>query len=118
MAKLDFNALAGPVLELTMMDEGKTSILVDVPTEGLIEKMEGMIPHLATLFDPDKPESIGAAYDLAARLISCNKLGLQVSAADLREKYWRTHPVLNQLDLMAFFKAYLEFIEEIKNAKN
>ena len=118
MAKLDFNKINRPVLELTMEDEAQTNITVETPSEGLVEELEAMIPELDTIFSPDNPKSVDAAYDLAARLMSCNQEGVTVTADDLRTKYWRKNTIHNQLALMSFIGAYMDFLQEIKNAKN
>lgn len=118
MAKLDFNALTAPVLDLTMADEDHTKITVTTPTEGLVEELEAMRERASDIFSAENPESIDACYNLAARVISCNRQGLQVSVEDLKTKYWPKERMANQLYLLAFFKAYNEYIEEIKQEKN
>ena len=113
MAKtLDFNALKKPTLPLVMQDEQRTKILVSTPTQGLVEQLEAAGPEIA-MFDGGDVEGIKAAYGLAARLMSCNLSGLQVTAEDLRDKY-----KLNLYDLMLFFGAYNDFLAEIESAKN
>lgn len=114
MAKtLDFNALKRPTLPLIMQDEQRTKILVSTPTQGLVELMDAVGRDFDSLYESGDAEGIRAAYDLAARLISCNLTGLQVVAEDLRDKY-----KLNLYDLMLFFGAYNDFLSEIENAKN
>lgn len=118
MARLNFNTLMLPVLELEMSDEAKTEITVTTPTEGLVEELEKMLPNASTIFAADNPDSIDACYDLAARVISCNRQGIQVSVDDLKTKYWPKDKQTNQLYLLAFFKAYVDYIDELKNEKN
>lgn len=118
MAKLDFNQINRPVLELTMMDKERTVITVTTPTEGLVEELQTTLPELQKIFAPGDQGTVDAAYDLASRLISCNKQGLQVSADDLRSKYWPADRLTNLENLVFFFSAYTDFIEEINNAKN
>lgn len=118
MAKLNFNTVNRPTLELTMMDEAKTVITVTSPNEGLVEELEATMPELQKVFEPGDQGTVEAAYDLAARLMSCNKEGLQVSVADLRGKYWPEDAITNMLYLTMFYSAYLDFIQEINNAKN
>lgn len=114
MAKtLDFNSLKKPALPLVMKDDKKTKIPVTTPTEGLVEKLQAAGPEFETVFATGDPEGVKAAYDLAAKLISCNLLGLQVTAEELRDKYG-----LNLYDLVFFFGAYTDFLAEIANAKN
>lgn len=110
---LDLNTLKVPVLELTFTDEARTTLHVNAPTEALVNEMENWVKDgLETLAAGDKT-SVETAYDLIARLLSCNQEGLELTAEDLRGKYkvdlWLLIPLV---------KAYGEFISEIKNEKN
>ena len=118
MAKLDFNQINRPVLELTMMDAAKTCILVTAPKEGLVEELQAVLPELQAICSKGDEAAVNAAYDLAARLMSCNKQNQQVTAEDLRVKYWPEEGMENMLNLVAFFGAYMDFIGELSNAKN
>lgn len=118
MAKLDFNQINRPTLDLTMCDPAQTRITVVTPTEGLVEELEALRENVATIFSADTPEGVDACYNLAARLISCNRQGLQVSVEDLKTKYWPTERMANQLYLLTFLKAYNDFIDELRQEKN
>lgn len=118
MARLDFNQLNQPVLDLRMTDEAKTVITVTTPTEGLVEELEAIRANVSTIFAADNPDSIDACYDLAARIMSCNREGIKVSVDDLKNKYWPKDKMANHLHLLAFLKVYVDYIEEIKNEKN
>lgn len=119
MAKtLDFNILSRPTLPLVMCDEAKTVIKVTTPAEALIEELQAALPELQAVMDHKNQESVDLCYDLAARLISCNLSGLEVKADELRSKYWPQDRVVNQLYLVTFYQAYVDFIAEINNAKN
>lgn len=119
MAKtLDFNKLNRPTLPLVMADENKTHIFVTTPHEALIEELAANLDEFQTVLKSENEGAVNACYGLAARLISYNTAGLEVSAADLRGKYWPAERIANQLYLMAFFSAYVDFIKEINNAKN
>lgn len=119
MAKtLDFNKINQPVLPMIMGDEKKTLIKVTAPREALIEELEATMPELERVMEGQDQEAIDLCYDLAARLISCNTTGLEVTREDLRGKYWPKERIMNQLYLVTFYSAYLEFIQEINHAKN
>lgn len=114
MAKtLDFNTVKRPTLRLIMQDDDRTSIDVTVPTEGLVSELIAAAPELETIVKNEDGDSIRAVYDLAARLISCNRGGIAVTADDLREKY-----NLDLESIIVFYGAYTDFINEIANAKN
>lgn len=114
MAKtLDFNRWTGPNFPIVMRDENKTRVRVSSPTEGLMEELEKKLPYLNQALEAGDASTIKAIYELAAKLISCNLDGLQVTAEDLRDVY-----KLNLEMLVAFYNAYLDFINEITSAKN
>ena len=114
MAKnLDFNTVQRPTLLLTMLDDEHTQIRVSTPNEALVTELAEVAPKLEALVETNGKDAIDAIYDLAARLISCNRDRLAVTGEELRIKY--------QLDLesmIVFFDVYVEFINEITNAKN
>lgn len=113
MKTLDFNSLEPKVLELIMKDDAHTVIQVSTPTEGLVEELQKVAPKLNAAIKDKNSMNVEAVYDLAARLISCNLAGLQVTKEDLRDKYH-----LNLEGLLIFFGAYIDFINEVTNVKN
>jgi hypothetical protein len=114
MAKvLDFNTVERPTLELIMQDEARTHIEVGTPTEGLVEELSAMSPRLDKVLQSKDAESIRAIYDLAARLINCNRNFVKVTAEELRGKYR-----MNLESLVIFYGAYIEFLDEIMKEKN
>lgn len=114
MAKtLDFNSIEPKVLELVMRDDARSHIYVSTPTEGLVEELQTLAPKLSAVLNDKDNMCVADIYDLAARLISCNRTGLQVTAEDLRDKYR-----MNLEALLVFFGAYMDFINEITNEKN
>ena len=111
--KLDFNSVQKPTLELVMKDEAKTSISVSIPKVVTLEKLKSNLSNLTGMLKTENTESVQALFDLAAELISTNTEGKTVTGEELRTVYG-----LELEDLLAFYKAYLEFINEIKTAKN
>ena len=110
---LDFNTLAPQTLTLVMRDENKTRIEVGVPTELLVENLQQIAPQLTRMVqEPEKAENRDL-YELAARLISCNHNDLTVTAEELRDKYR-----MNLEMMVAFYNAYVGFINDITNEKN
>lgn len=114
MAKtLDFNTLAPQTLTLIMRDDAKTRIEVGVPTERLVEQLQLIAPRLTSMVsNPEKVEN-RELYELAAHLISCNHSGITVTAEELRDKY-----SMNLEMMVAFYSAYVGFINDITNEKN
>lgn len=114
MAKtLNFNTIVPPTLPLVMCDDEKTAITVVAPIEALVEELQEIAPQMEAALKAEAETATPVIYDLAARLISCNKEGLQVTADDLRGKYR-----LGLEALIVFYNVYLDFLGEITNAKN
>lgn len=110
---LDFNALTLPTLELTMKDADRTVVRVSTPTEGLYQRMLAAGPDIKNAVNGGNLETTKAIFDLCAEVISCNTNGLTVTAEDLRDKF-----KLTLYDLIVFMGAYMDFLGEIKTAKN
>lgn len=114
MAKtLDFNVIVPPTLPLVMCDAERTKIDVVAPTEGLVEELDAVAPYMKEALETDEETSVPAIYNLAARLISCNKQGLRVTPEQLRDKY-----KLNLEALIVFYNTYMDFLNEVAGAKN
>lgn len=114
MAKtLDFNKINRPVLQLVMPNKEKTVIKVSTPSEELVEELEATMPELQSVLSGGDREGVGLCYDLAARLINCNRSFITVTAEELRKKYG-----LDLEGLVVFYSAYADFIQEINSAKN
>ena len=111
--KLDFNALERPVLELTLKDEARTVVRATAPTEELVERLTAAAGELKAVIDHGTGEAIKALFELIADLMNCNLDGQVFTAEELRDKYG-----IKLYEATVFVAAYLEFIEEIKSAKN
>lgn len=115
MAKiLDFNAIETPVLPLIMRDEARTRIDVTTPPEKLISEMLGVAQGVEKIVENGDSQTYASMYDLAARLMSFNLQGIQVTAEELENKYG----LGNLMSIVQFFNAYASFITEIVNSKN
>ena len=110
---LDFNTVERPTLELIMPDTDHTVIKVGTPTESLVEELAALAPQLEKVLQAKDADSIEAIYDLAARLINCNRNFIKVTPEDLRGKF-----NMNFENLVLFFGHYIDFINDITRAKN
>lgn len=111
--KIDFNSIIKPTIELTLRDEAHTVVHVTTPTEGLFEKLLANQDAMKEAVNGGTAEAIKAIFELTADLINCNLDGIRVTAEELRDKYG-----LKLYDVLLFFQVYMDFIEEIKHAKN
>lgn len=108
MAKmLDFSK-AKPTLPIKFADE--SVIHVYTPTKAMLEELVDLDGPMDKATHNDR-ESINVLYDVAARFMSRNKIGREITP-----KY--VEDMLDIGDLIVFFKAYAAFIAEIKSEKN
>lgn len=103
----DFNAITQQTLETKL---GNVTIHITTPPERLIEQLASSVDGLT---GAQITEQSRASYEFAAKLMSCNLEGLQITGDDLIDKY-SVPPVA----LAAFVTAYMDFINDFHNAKN
>ena len=111
--KLDLSALEQPTLELTLLDENKTTVHMVLPETKLVEKLITVYPDMKAVASSGDAGSIQKLYELAADLISNNEEDITITAEDLRDKYG-----VRFAHLVFIFRDYLDFINEIKAEKN
>jgi hypothetical protein len=109
---LDLNNVQQSFMDLTLQDDARTVVHLDIPKESMVSELQGMGPELEKIKKGDR-ESVDLIYDLAARLINCNLDYFTTTGQELREKYG-----MNLFSAIAFFSAYLGFINELSNQKN
>lgn len=109
---LDLNSIQESLMDLTLRDEQKTVVHLDMPTEALINELQNMEPELERMKTGDKM-AIGMIYDLAARLINCNFDGFTATGDELSTKYG-----LHLMATLTFFSGYMEAVEEVIKVKN
>ena len=108
-----FSAHRPPVLEIEMPDKKQTVVHITPPTLKLIEEVTERMPELLDLHTKGAPERARASFDLAARMMSYNLDGMAFTAEDLRDVY-----KLTRYDVLGFFKLYVNFLANLKDAKN
>lgn len=110
---LNFRNFAQPTLPLTMNDAEGTPITVTAPTVELVELLQANQAEITAALSQGDESTISEIWTLAARLISCNREGRQVTAEDLKGRYGISYAML-----LVFFKSYMAFINEIEHEKN
>lgn len=110
---LNFNKYRPPILPVEMLDDEKTTIHVTPPTVDLQEELRANRASLTELLNGHDEEKRTALFDLAARLMSCNRNMRKITSEELRKVY-----KLDEEDLVVFYEAYVKFLNGIENAKN
>lgn len=113
MDTFSFNRHRPPIFPVEMPDEDGTVLHISPPTVDLQEELRASAGDFYALLDGGNAEQRAALYDLAARLMSCNRNMLKITPEDLRKVYH-----LDAEDLVGFFHNYVDFIKGIENAKN
>lgn len=110
--ELNLNTVKRPTLDLTLMDEEQTLLRVKMPTLDMFKEMQEMTSSLDGVDDGDKDSAV-ALYDMLAKLLSNNRDRIKVTAAELKGKYG-----VDLDSAILVFRAYVDFITSIINAKN
>lgn len=110
---VDFNKYRPPVLEVPMLDKKETVFHVTPPTVDLQEELRARMSELNALLTGGDEEMRATLFDLAARLISCNRNMRKVTPEELRKVY-----NLDEEDLVIFYEAYADFLKGIEHTKN
>ena len=113
MSTVNFNRYRPPILEVPLFDKDETVLQVTPPTVNLQEELRANAGDFKALLDGGDDEKREALWDLAARLMSCNRNMRKITPQDLRKKY-----KLVEDDLVVFFEDYAGFITGIEHAKN
>lgn len=109
---LNLNTAKRPVFTLTMMDDAETTLHVKVPDMDMFKEIQSMSSELDALSD-DSPEAEDAIYDITARILSCNREGLTVTAEELRGKY-----KMGLEEVLLVYGSYADFLTDIVKEKN
>lgn len=109
---LDFNDLQSSILDITLRDEARTVVHLDLPNEALINELQNMGPDIEAMKTGTKA-AVKGIYDLAARLINCNFDYFSTTGDELLRKY-----NMNLVLMLQFFSTYMDCITELSNQKN
>lgn len=113
MSVLSFSKHRPPILEVELPDEGCTVLHITLPTVELQEELVAKNSQISGLLEGGSKEQREGMFDLAARLMSCNRDWLKITPEELRRKY-----NLDTEDLVLFYNRYVEFVTRTENAKN
>ena len=110
MAKtLNFNNVKKQFLTLTLADEKNTTILIGTPTKAIMDDLTVLQNSIND--NTADAEATDDLYNACARVMSRNKAGIKITKEFLAE-------IFDFEDITIFFKAYMDFIDEVINSKN
>lgn len=113
MAKvLNFNKVAKSYLPVTFADEKETTIFVGTPTKAIMDDLTVLQASIDEIGEDGANETAtGELYEACAKIMSRNKTGAKITREYLES-------VFDFEDIIIFFRAYMEFIDEVINQKN
>lgn len=110
---LDFNKYRPPVLPLLLPGEKQTRLNLIPPSVNLLEELRASRDHLGELLKQEDEEMVDTLFELAAKLMSCNRQLKKITA-----DYIRNDCGMDEADLGVFFQAYTNYLTDLENAKN
>ena len=108
---LSFNRHRPPILPLELPDG--TTVNLCPPTVELQEEVRANLSQLHKILQGDEAEATATLYDLASRLMNCNRNLLSFTADSVKKEHG-----MDVADLAVFYVAYTDYIKEIESAKN
>lgn len=113
MKALDLNKAKRQSFPVTMMDKKQTVFNLVMPNAEAIKKLQTIYKELQSVISDNDTDALDACYEVAAELFSCNRMQRKVTVDELKSVY-----AMEFEDLVIFFNAYMEFINELTKAKN
>ena len=111
MAKtLDFNTRKKEYLTVKLNDEKKTVLMIGTPTKTIMREFIAINERVSEDGDTD-PELIEDLYNVCAKVMSFNKMGVKISSDYLGDFF-------DVEDVLVFFNAYGDFMSSMTSAKN
>lgn len=113
MAKaLNFNNVKKQFLTVTLADEKNTTLMIGTPTKAIMDDLAVLQESMESVNDNENNiEATDDLYNACARVMSRNKAGIKITKEVLAE-------IFDFEDIVIFFKAYMDFIDEVIGSKN
>ena len=113
MAKsLNFNNVKKQFLTVTLADEKNTTLMIGTPTKAIMDDLMILQESMNAVSDNEtNNEATDDLYSACARVMSRNKAGVKITKDYLSE-------IFDFEDIIIFFNAYMDFIDEVIASKN
>ena len=110
---LNFNNVKKRYLTVTLADEKQTTVMISAPTKRVLSALIGLKETMTEIEDTNNisEEILDELYSLTAEIMSHNKGGVKIQEELLVE-------IFDFDDIMTFFDAYIDFINEETVGKN
>ena len=113
MAKsLNFNNVKKQFLTITLADEKCTTLMICTPTKAIMDDLIVLQESMTAVNNNEtNTEAVDDLYEACARVMSRNKAGVKITKEFLAN-------IFDFEDIILFFNAYMEFIDEVIGSKN
>ena len=109
---LNFNSVKKQFLTVTLADEKNTVLMIGTPTKAIVDDLTLLQESLNAVNKNENNTVVtDDLYNACARVMSRNKTGFKVTKEFLAE-------IFDFEDIILFFNAYMEFIDEVIASKN
>ena len=110
---LNFNNVKKRYLTVTLADEKQTTIMISAPTKRVLSALIGLQDTMTEIEETSNisEETLDELYSLTSEIMSHNKGGVKIQEELLEE-------IFDFEDIMTFFDAYMDFINEETAGKN
>lgn len=106
---LNFNMVKKKYLTVTLTDEKKTTLMIGTPTKAIMDNIM-LLQESFEEIEADNAE-LDSLYEVCSKIMSRNKGGIAVTKEFLET-------IFDFEDIMIFFNAYMDFIDEVMGEKN
>lgn len=121
MKNLDFRKVKKTYLNVTLADEKNTTLMIGTPTKRTIDTMLSLgatlrdtqeaLTDTESMSDNVSSDLMDELYKMVAKIMSHNKAGVKITADQIADMF-------DFEDIFIFFRAYMEFVDEIGKQKN
>ena len=113
MAKpLNYHNVKKKYLTVTLADDKKTTLLIGTPTKAVMDDIVLLQDSLDAISEEETSiELINDIYRACAKIMSRNKGGIEITNEYLENLF-------DLEDIIIFFNAYIDFIDEVASEKN
>ena len=110
---LNFNNVKKRYLTVTLADEKQTTVMISAPTKRVLSALIGLKETMTEIEDTNNisEEILDELYSLTAEIMSHNKGGVKIQEELLED-------IFDFDDIMTFFDAYMDFVNEETAGKN
>lgn len=110
--QLNFNTVKKHYLTVTLADEKNTTLLIGMPTKAMVETLSALQDSIDVVNeDETNIEAMDDVYNACAELMSRNKVGVKITSDYLGK-------IFDFEDIVIFFNAYMDFVDEFAKSKN